>query len=277
MNSSLKRSLLTVLGNPIIKPLFWVVTHAAGQRKIWLSFAKNYAEKLFLDRQPSEPTVLDGPFKGLRYSVIQSVGSVLAPKILGTYEKELFQVWDNWRQRGYKQILDIGCAEGFYAVGSAMIWPTAMVYAYDVEPTALELTMQLAKANGVSERVKIEGACSAATLASFPFQCRSLIISDCEGYEAELFNRETLPFLDGADIVIEVHEQAGSGFMTKVEKWTAQTHKATRIVTQERKAGESPFLEGYTHYNQKLILSEVRDGVFGTKKQHWLVLESLRP
>lgn len=274
MNPSLKRTLLTVLGNPLVKPFFWLACRVTGQHRIWLSFDKNFAEKRFLDTQPAQPAVLAGPFAGLKYSVIRSVGSVLAPKILGTYEQELFPVWNRWMDRGYTDILDIGCAEGFYAVGMARLWPIATVHAYDIDTAALELCRQLARTNAVSERVRVEGACTPETLRKFPFHGRALILSDCEGYEAQLFTAETLPALATADIVIEVHEQAGSGFMEKVEALAAATHKATRIRTQPRRSGESVFLSKYSDFDQVLILSEARDSVLGQKPQWWLVLES---
>ncbi|MEJ1931820.1 class I SAM-dependent methyltransferase, partial [Nostoc sp. NIES-2111] len=180
----------------------------------------------------------------------------------------------HWKDRGYTDILDIGCAEGFYAVGMARLWPVATVHAYDIEPAALELCRQLARTNGVSERVRVEGACTADTLRQFPFRGRALILSDCEGYEAQLFTAETMPALAKADIVIEVHEQAGLGFLEKVEALAAATHRATRIRTQPRQAGESIFLSKFSDFDQVLILSEARDGVLGHKPQWWLVLES---
>ena len=274
MNPTTKRALLSVLGAPVVRPFFWLATKLTGQQGLWLSFAKNEAEKRFLDTQPAQPAVLAGPFAGLRYSVIRSVGSVLAPKIVGTYEEELFPVWEGWKGREYADILDIGCAEGFYAVGAARLWPYATVHAYDIEPKALALCQNLAEANGVDERVRVEGPCTAETLRAFPYREQTLVISDCEGYEAALFTAETMPALAHADIVIEVHTQAGPGFMDKVEALAAHTHQARRISTRPRMAGEAAALAGYSPYDQVLILSEGRDGVLGHGVQWWLVLES---
>ena len=113
----------------------------------------------------------------------------------------------------YAAVLDIGCAEGYYAAGCARLWPVSEVYAYDIDPTALRLCAALADANGVAKRVHVRGACTPETLISFDFpQGRSLIISDCEGYEAALFTPSTLPYLAGCDLLIEVHLQAGLDF-----------------------------------------------------------------
>jgi hypothetical protein len=274
MNPSLKNGLLAVLGSPVIKPLFWLACQATGQTRLWQSFAKNHAERLFIATLPTPPHVLAGPFEGLKYTVIHAVGSVLAPKLLGTYEQELFSIWQGWQSRGYTAILDIGCAEGFYAVGMARLWPAATVYAYDIDQTALQLCRTLASANNVGERVLVQGACSADVLLHFPFNGRGLILSDCEGFERELFTETTMPALASADIVIEVHDEAGPGFMEKVEQLASSTHTSTRIVTQPRPAGTSPLLAKYAPNQQELILSEWRGSTLDGKPQYWLVLQS---
>jgi len=202
MDPRLKSSLLAVLGSPTVKPIFWAACKLLQKDKLWLSFAKNNAERRFIATLPSPPKVLAGPFMGLSYSVIHSVGSVLAPKILGTYEAELFPIWHKWGAKRYTHILDIGCAEGFYAVGLARLWPGARVHAFDIDPIALSLCQKLAITNGVAGQVHIEGPCEPETLARFSFSGPALILSDCEGYEANLFTAETIKNLASAEIVI---------------------------------------------------------------------------
>jgi hypothetical protein len=43
-----------------------------------------------------------------------------APKFLGTYERELYSVIERAIELAPRYVLNIGCAEGFYAVGLAL-------------------------------------------------------------------------------------------------------------------------------------------------------------
>lgn len=63
--------------------------------------------------------VKSGPFRGLQYIVAESICSALVPKLLGSYESELHETLERLLCNDYDLVLDIGCAEGFYAVGIA--------------------------------------------------------------------------------------------------------------------------------------------------------------
>ena len=95
--------------------------------------------------------VLSGPFVGMDY-VQQATGSALMPKLLGSYEAELHETLEKIAATEYAAIIDIGCAEGYYAIGLAMRLPNAQVYAFDIDPEARELCTAMARLNGVEER-----------------------------------------------------------------------------------------------------------------------------
>lgn len=76
--------------------------------------------------------VLGGPFKGMQYGQIISYGSVLPPKILGFYESEISVVFQNLKCKKFDVIIDIGSAEGYYAVGLARMNKAQLVYAFDI-------------------------------------------------------------------------------------------------------------------------------------------------
>src|ERR1700730_11056550 len=99
--------------------------------------------------------------------------------------------------------LHIGCAEGYYAIGFALRLPHAEVYAFDTNSTAKQLCAEMARLNGVADRLHIEDFCNEETLRSIPLGDRALIISDCEGCEGSLFNRQLAEFLVQHDLIIE--------------------------------------------------------------------------
>jgi methylase of polypeptide subunit release factors len=52
-------------------------------------------------------------------------------------------------------VIDIGAAEGYYAIGFARRLPAARVIASDLDPVARLLCWLLARRNGVGDRVSV--------------------------------------------------------------------------------------------------------------------------
>lgn len=182
------------------------------------------ATKLFKDL-----VVLNGPFKGLMYPQFRSRNSSLYSKLIGSYERELHSTFEEIISTNYTQILDVGCAEGYYAVGLALRMPNVKVVAYDIETEARDLTLQMAKLNKVDTRVKVESTCNETTLKQFAFEKRSLIISDCEGYEKYLFTKNNISNLQHTDLLIETHDFLDINISTNLEKLFEPTHHLTII------------------------------------------------
>lgn len=147
--------------------------------------------------------VLRGPFKGMLYPDFVSTGSTLYPKLSGVYEREIQYIIEKFKQKKYKYIYDIGCAEGYYAVGLKRAIPDAKVYAFDIEAYAQELCRNMADINGVE--IYIEGECSHERLKILKGEA-NLVIADCEGAERELFTEEVAESLQDCDLLIEVHD-----------------------------------------------------------------------
>lgn len=183
-----------------------------------INFFKNIDEqKKWSDRKPidsfiktcilKEPIVRNGYFKGMKYPVFQAAGSAVYPKFIGSYENELNFIIKKIIDRKYDLIIDVGCAEGYYAIGFARIFSNAKIYAYDTEQKARQLCADVAKINHVNDRVTIKSKLDANELRDFNFQNKNvLIISDCEGYEKYLFTSENIRNLKNCDILIETHD-----------------------------------------------------------------------
>jgi len=154
----------------------------------------------------SNLTVLDGPFKGMVYPDFIAYGSAMYPKLLGCYESELNSSLESFLKTDYHSIFDIGCAEGYYAVGVAMRQPNALVYAYDIDVKALESCEKMAKLNKAEKNMHFGTFCSPETLIGMDFEKKSLIFSDCEGYEMDLFTPDVVKNLKNCDLIIELHD-----------------------------------------------------------------------
>ena len=101
-------------------------------------------KEAILKKKFSNLTVADGPFKGMVYPDFIAYGSAMYPKLLGCYESELNASLESFLKTDYHSIVDIGCAEGYYAVGVAMRLPNAIVYAYDIDKKAMEACEKMA-------------------------------------------------------------------------------------------------------------------------------------
>ncbi|MFM7727529.1 MAG: 50S ribosomal protein L11 methyltransferase, partial [Flavobacteriales bacterium] len=209
--------------------------------------------------------VLNGPFKGMIYPYMLSYGSSLTPKILGTYEKELHPLFDNLLARSYANIIDIGCAEGYYAVGLALRIPSAKVYAYDTDYKALNACIEMAKVNNVSDRIITGLFCNTESLRKFNFSSKTLIICDCEGFEIDLFNDDVIPFLSTCDLLIEMHDCFNIEISSVLRNRLCRSHSITSFYSLDDIAKaltyEVPELLGYSLAEKKELLAENRASI----------------
>lgn len=124
--------------------------------------ARQYFQRIGLSRlerllrKQVDQKIVSGPFKGMHY-LSEATGSVWAPKILGTYEQELHSIVEDLVHHRPDVFLDLGCAEGYYAVGIALRIPDGAVVAADSNPLARARVRLLARRNGVEDRVRITG------------------------------------------------------------------------------------------------------------------------
>ena len=58
--------------------------------------------------------------------------------------------------QGGPAVLDIGCGCGVLAVASLLLWPQAHALGVDIDPEAVEVTLENADRNGVRDRVRAE-------------------------------------------------------------------------------------------------------------------------
>ena len=218
-------------------------------------------------------TVLHGPFAGMKYPGAQAAGSAFMPKLLGSYERELHPVMERLMAKGYAELIDVGCAEGYYAVGCALKLPQCHVTAYDLDAEARRLCTAMAALNGVSDRVKVEQFCNAETLQSFRPAGKSLIICDCEGYEKTLFTPVVRDALLGHDILIEMHDFIDLSISTHLLDLFKDSHQQTLVTSVDdvQKARDYlyPELEGLSIGVRRQALAEDRPRIM-----EWLILEA---
>ena len=98
--------------------------------------------------------ILGGVFNGMNYLPV-SLGSVLTPKLLGTYENKLAKFLLDKAELS-DQFLEIGCAEGYYVAGLAYKCRNLYAIGVDIDPSSTYLASLLCMINDLAERTTIE-------------------------------------------------------------------------------------------------------------------------
>jgi len=220
----------------------------------------------------TECVVQAGPFEGLRYLDEVSWGD-LGSKLLGFYEEELHSAITRWSDRDYDVIVDVGCAEGYYAAGLGLRFPDARIVAIDIDSRARAVCAGVLEQNGQSERAEIHGESDPASISAMlePFD-RPLLFVDCEGYEAIFLDPEAIPALDRCDIIVECHDFVDREITATLMRRFDKSHAIERIDEQARDPWKSPWLSSLGALDAALFVCEFRP-----EPMHWLVLESRRP
>ena len=184
-------------------------------------------------------TVRRGPFAGLRYPSRHSAGSAFWTKLIGAYELELHDVVEQACARGYDLVIDVGAAEGYYAIGLARRMPGCRVVAFEGTDDGQRLLRAMAEANGVADRVEVRGWCDPAGLAALADEMRAgrtLVLCDAEGSEYDLLDPERLPALERCDLIVELHLVRGM----RPRRWAAERFGATHDVVFVDVASRDP-------------------------------------
>lgn len=204
----------------------------------------------------SGDTVLAGPFQGMAYPVRSSEGG-RTPRLIGCYEHSLSPVIDRIIRHPYACVIDIGCAEGYYAVGLARAMPGTVVRAHDTDARAQSACQALAMANGCADRVLVGGAFGHADFALCQ-QAETLVLCDIEGAEGDLLDPAKAPGLLAADILVEVHEGMRPGLIDQMTRRFADSHDIQRIDRRLDDSGLPDWAETLGDLDRLLLLWEWR-------------------
>jgi SAM-dependent methyltransferase len=213
--------------------------------------------------------VLGGPFEGMDFLSQSSEGCHIA-KLLGCYEQPLHPHIETAVKTDYPLILNIGCAEGYYAVGMARRMPCIQMLAFDLNPHAQATCRELAKKNNVADRVVVSGLFNPQDFADYAGQ-HILLVCDIEGAEKDLLDPAVSPALAGMDLIIESHECLIPGVTRLLMERFAATHDITMVEDNgQRQMTHVPaWFNNLAHLDQLLAVWEWRSG-----PTPWLVMKT---
>jgi hypothetical protein len=208
--------------------------------------------------QRSGGVIAHGPFAGMIYSNTASEGATAA-RLLGCYEASLAPIIEDIVARAYACVMDVGCAEGYYAVGLARRMPNTQIIARDTEPKALRKCAALAQANGVAGQISYGGAVAHRDF-DICLGTKTLVICDIEGAEAQLLNPILAPGLRVADILVESHDCLIPNLSANLAQRFAASHDV-QIFDRSLDVGALPdWMHSYSDMDRLLALWEWRAG-----------------
>jgi hypothetical protein len=213
----------------------------------------NMLARTYIARQGA--SILHGPFAGMAY-VDHPIEGALMPRLLGVYESELHPHFEAICPQ-VDCVVDVGCAEGYYAVGLARRWPGLTVYAHDILESAQEACAELAARNGVGARVVIGGEFRPADFQRFTDR-RVLVLVDAEGAELDILQPEHAPALAQMNIIVETHDGLRPGALAALRARFEASHHIVKV-EQQLKTFERPWwLQELSHLDQLLAMWEWR-------------------
>jgi hypothetical protein len=201
----------------------------------------------------------------MEYVSVASEGALI-PRLLGTYECELHPHLAAIAADGVDCVIDVGCAEGYYAVGLARTMPGVTVHAHDIEERARALCTELAARNRVSDRVIVGGEFRPEDFQAFADR-RVLVMVDTEGAEVDILRPDLGPALAGMDIIVETHDLYRQGALATIRSRFEATHDIVRVDTGVKPLAGPDWLLDLNHLDQLLAVWEWR-----ARQTPWLVM-----
>jgi hypothetical protein len=207
----------------------------------------------------------------MKYAPMTSGCLVLVPKIIGSYESLIHHWIIDAISQNYETIVNIGCGEGYYAVGFSLRSKASTVYAYDTDKPSRDNVAALSQLNGTADRVHIRDLCTRAGLQR-EITNNTLIFCDIEGHEFDLLRPDLTPALSRADLIIETHDVVCPGVTETLVRRFLPTHRIELIYDCAKYANDFPVLETIPIEKHALLLEEGRKPT-----QAWMRLLAKRP
>ncbi len=216
----------------------------------------------------SDNTVSAGVFAGMKIHPLSAWGVDQFTILSGQYESELHSIISNAAVNDYDAFIDIGCANGFYAVGFAMISKNCTIIAYDISEDARRTTRLNAELNCVAGRIIIKDLATHCDLqATIEPYDRVFVLADVEGAEADLIDPQRCPVLRRCDLLVEVHGRTDEVAASLLNRFK-ETHEGSLIGRAPRNPFAFDYLSCQFEDEAWVTVSEGR----GFTKNNWVHL-----
>jgi hypothetical protein len=212
--------------------------------------------------------VQSGPFAGMVLNQRAAWGDGdMLPKLLGCYEAELHPFLARLAERDVDLVVNIGAAEGYYAIGLARMLPNAFIHAFDSKPEAADICRETARLNSIESRVSVAGECSTSLLQTLLIRGkRAAVVCDCEGCERVLLDPRAVPALASATLLIECHDFIDPSITQTLVDRLSPTHDLIGVREGARDPNAIAFLQPLNSLDRWVAVCEYRPCMM-----HWML------
>ncbi|GJE62603.1 hypothetical protein [Methylobacterium trifolii] len=222
--------------------------------------------------------VVSGPFTGNTLDLSPVSQRHLLSYLLGTTELEIRPVVEKIVKRGYRTILNIGAADGYYAVGFASRSPGTRIVAFEAKEELHPALARIGQLNGVADRITIRGLCDETVLrGALQDSSDTLVLMDIEGAEKALLDPAKVSELARVDVLVETHDVFAPGCTEALIARFSPTHDIERHRQRPRVLADFPtsFLPSLPRLAPRIAVALLDERRFGT--QEWLHMTLRRP
>jgi hypothetical protein len=208
-----------------------------------------------------EGRVSFGLFSGLRLNRDTWWGqSDLGAQCLGLYEKEILNLIS--AHGPFKTFLDIGAADGYYAVGLLHAKMAKKAICFEISEDGQRAIERNWRLNGKPGKLEVYGEADGHSISSIAEKLceNTLVLIDVEGFEFQLLSPELIAILGQCNVVLEIHNWI-EGFAEKYPVLLRNLDKyfdITVIAQSDRNTQNIGLLRSYTDDNRLLVSSERR-------------------
>ena len=214
-----------------------------------------------------------GAFKGMKLSKnIYWNKNDLITHILGVYEKHVLKKIIEFSKKGNYPFIDIGAADGYFAIGMAFSEIFKKIYAFEIDERGRKSLNRNIGNNLCKDKVVVDIEANFETLKEIVDKNKSaVILIDIEGSEFDLLDNKLLKLLSNCYIVCELHPAlSANGF----EKQNMLINNAKAFFDVSIIQRESYCPNKFSELNE--FTDEERLIAFGEGRENnmnWLILE----
>ena len=220
-------------------------------------------------------TIRYGPFRGTRL-IPDSRWSAAdrGSMLLGLYEQEVLEQLQRL-SKGRRVLVDVGAADGYYAVGALRSGLFEHVVCFEIDPDGRRIISEQARGNGVSRSVTILGEATKhffdEAKKAYDFDTpEAVILMDIEGGEFSALSEAVLQQVSGASLIVEIHDFGNAEALDadKLLSRLSEYFRVSVISQSERNPNGFSELAHWSDDDRWLLCSESR-----RSRMRWFVCE----
>ena len=213
-----------------------------------------------------------GPFKGMKLSedVWWSKNDRIT-QTLGIYEEHILDKLRFFSAQGATSFIDVGAADGYFAVGMAYSKIYSQVFAFEIEPKGQEKIKQSANRNLCSHAVHVFGEANVTSIDKLISKdIKTTVLIDIEGAEYDFLSEEMLSLLSNSYVICELHPWLIKGGEDLQKDLLARASKKFNIELFIRESYSPNIYPEFNDLSDEERLVAIGEG--RKKNMQWLVL-----